>query len=60
MAALAEIERNAGTQFCSKVVAALRELWRTEPRLLTTGLPHEQDRTPLARLRVGSASPPAA
>jgi hypothetical protein len=34
MAALAEIDANAGTQFCPDVVAALRELWRIDPRLL--------------------------
>src|SRR5690348_2714952 len=55
MAGLAEIERNAGTQFCSKVVAALRELWRTEPRLLTTGLPQEDEAAPPARLRFKKA-----
>jgi HD domain-containing protein/MASE9 protein len=60
MAALAEIERNAGTQFCPKVVAALRELWRTEPRLLTTGLTHEEEGAPPARLHFEQASPPAA
>jgi putative nucleotidyltransferase with HDIG domain len=32
--ALAEIEANAGTQFCPRVVAALRELWRANSRLL--------------------------
>jgi len=55
MAALAELERNAGTQFCPKVVAALRELWRTEPRLLTTGLPQEDEAEPPARLRFKKA-----
>ena len=60
MAALAEIERNAGTQFCPKVVAALRELWRTEPRLLPTGLPQEEEGAPPARLHVENARPPAA
>ena len=34
VAALAEIEANAGTQFCTRVVTALRELWRADPRLL--------------------------
>ncbi|HSC51214.1 MAG TPA: HD-GYP domain-containing protein [Gaiellaceae bacterium] len=57
MAALAEIERNAGTQFCPQVVAALRELWRTEPRLLGNGLPQDEDAAPPARLH---ARPPAA
>ena len=55
MAALAEIERNAGTQFCPQVVAALRELWRTEPRLL--GSPQDEEAAPPARLH---ARPPAA
>jgi putative nucleotidyltransferase with HDIG domain len=41
MAALAEIEANAGTQFCPDVVAALRELWRSDPRLLA-GAPREK------------------
>jgi hypothetical protein len=34
MAALTEIEASAGTQLCPDVVAALRELWRSDPRLL--------------------------
>jgi HD domain-containing protein/MASE9 protein len=55
MAALAELERNAGTQFCPKVVAALRELWRTEPRLLATGL-QEDEAAPPARLHFKKAS----
>ena len=33
-AALAEIEANAGTQFCPNVVCALRELWQTSPDVL--------------------------
>jgi putative nucleotidyltransferase with HDIG domain len=33
-AALAEIEANAGTQFCTQVVAALREVWQTSPEVL--------------------------
>ena len=33
-AALAEIEGCAGTQFCPRVVAALRELWQTSPDVL--------------------------
>jgi HD-GYP domain-containing protein (c-di-GMP phosphodiesterase class II) len=39
MTALAEIEANAGTQLCPDVVAALRELWRKDPRLLTGSPP---------------------
>jgi len=34
-AALAEIEANAGTQFCPLVVAALAEIWQTKPDVLT-------------------------
>jgi HD domain/MASE9 len=34
-AALAEIRAHAGTQFCPKVVQALEELWRREPKLFT-------------------------
>ena len=34
-AALAEIEANAGTQFCPSVVAALGEIWQTKPDVLT-------------------------
>jgi HD-GYP domain-containing protein (c-di-GMP phosphodiesterase class II) len=59
MAALAEIERNAGTQFCPEVVGALRELWRTEPRLLTTGMPQEEEAAPPARLHFRKAGPTA-
>jgi hypothetical protein len=33
-AALAEIEAEAGTQFCPQVVAALRELWQASPDVL--------------------------
>ncbi len=33
LAALAEIRAHAGTQFCPRVVKALEELWRKEPRL---------------------------
>src|SRR6266513_857409 len=33
LAALAEIREHAGTQFCPRVVKALEELWRREPRL---------------------------
>jgi hypothetical protein len=35
LAALAEIRTHAGTQFCPRVVAALEDLWRKEPRLFT-------------------------
>jgi hypothetical protein len=35
LAALAEIRAHAGTQFCPRVVKALEELWRKEPRLFT-------------------------
>jgi ribonuclease P protein subunit RPR2 len=35
LAALAEIRAHAGTQFCPRVVTALEELWRKEPRLFT-------------------------
>jgi hypothetical protein len=31
LAALAEIRKHGGTQFCPRVVAALEELWRKEP-----------------------------
>jgi HD-GYP domain-containing protein (c-di-GMP phosphodiesterase class II) len=37
--ALAEIETNAGTQFCPTVVAALREVWLTRPELLAVDQP---------------------
>jgi hypothetical protein len=33
-AAVAEIDANAGTQFCPLVVAALHEIWRTRPDVL--------------------------
>jgi hypothetical protein len=33
LAALAEIREHAGTQFCPKVVKALEDLWRREPKL---------------------------
>jgi hypothetical protein len=33
-AAMMEIEANAGTQFCPRVVAALQEIWRTRPDVL--------------------------
>jgi HD-GYP domain-containing protein (c-di-GMP phosphodiesterase class II) len=35
LAALTEIRDHAGTQFCPKVVQALEELWRKEPKLFT-------------------------
>jgi hypothetical protein len=35
LAALAEIREHAGTQFCPRVVKALEDLWRREPRLFT-------------------------
>jgi len=34
VAALAEIESNAGKQFCPRVVATLRDIWETRPELL--------------------------
>jgi hypothetical protein len=37
--ALAEIEGNAGTQFCPRVVAALREIWLTRPDVLAAEEP---------------------
>ena len=36
---LAEIEANAGTQFCPRVVAALREIWLTRPEILAADEP---------------------
>ena len=38
-AALEEIEANAGTQFCPNVVAALREIWQTNPEVLAAEEP---------------------
>jgi HD-GYP domain-containing protein (c-di-GMP phosphodiesterase class II) len=38
-AALEEIEANAGTQFCPRVVAALREIWQTNPEVLAAEEP---------------------
>jgi hypothetical protein len=38
LAALAEIRAHAGTQFCPRVVDALEQLWRREPRLFTPEL----------------------
>jgi HD domain/MASE9 len=35
LAALAEIRAHAGTQFCPKVVKALEDMWRREPKLFT-------------------------
>ena len=37
--ALEEIEANAGTQFCPRVVAALREIWLTRPEVLAADEP---------------------
>jgi hypothetical protein len=37
--ALTEIEGNAGTQFCPRVVAALREIWQTRPEVLAAEEP---------------------
>jgi thiamine transporter ThiT len=37
--ALVEIEGNAGTQFCPRVVAALREIWQTRPDVLAAEEP---------------------
>jgi len=34
LGALAEIRAHSGTQFCPRVVAALEELWRKEPRVI--------------------------
>jgi putative nucleotidyltransferase with HDIG domain len=39
--ALAEIEDNAGTQFCPKVVGALRDLRRTNPAVLEPRTPRQ-------------------
>jgi hypothetical protein len=43
ISALAEIEDNAGTQFCPRVVAALRGIWRTNPKLLAVEQPPQLD-----------------
>jgi hypothetical protein len=43
ISALAEIEDNAGTQFCPQVVAALRAIWRTKPKLLAVEQPPQVD-----------------
>jgi HD-GYP domain-containing protein (c-di-GMP phosphodiesterase class II) len=39
MAALTEIDTNAGTQFCPRVVVALHDLWRTAPEVLAAEPP---------------------
>jgi hypothetical protein len=46
-AALAEIEANAATQFCPRVVTALRELWETSPEVLADG---DSSARPLPRI----------
>ena len=51
IAALAEIEHNAGTQFCPDVVAALRRVWSAEPRLLAAGLPPDDVEAPACASR---------
>jgi hypothetical protein len=38
-AALVEIEAHAGTQFCDRVVVALREVWETRPEILAVEEP---------------------
>jgi putative nucleotidyltransferase with HDIG domain len=43
VAALAEIEANTGTQFCPRVVAALRTIWRNNPHLLAREQPPQRD-----------------
>jgi hypothetical protein len=43
ISALAEIEDNAGTQFCPQVVGALRAIWRTNPKLLAAEKPPQLD-----------------
>jgi hypothetical protein len=43
LAALAEVEANAGTQFCPKVVSALRSVWRKHPQLLLQAQPPQLD-----------------
>jgi len=43
VAALAEIEANTGTQFCPRVVAALRTIWRMNPSLLAQAQPPQRD-----------------
>jgi hypothetical protein len=39
IAALAEIDAHAGTQFCPRVVDALHDLWRTKPEILAAESP---------------------
>ena len=48
--AIAEIEANAGTQFCPRVVRALREVWLTRPELLAGEQPAPAQRQPSLRL----------
>jgi putative nucleotidyltransferase with HDIG domain len=43
VAALAEIEANTGTQFCARVVEALRAMWRKNPHLLAREQPPQRD-----------------
>jgi hypothetical protein len=43
LAALAEVEANAGTQFCPKVVSALRSVWHKHPQLLLQAQPPQLD-----------------
>jgi hypothetical protein len=43
VAALAEIEANTGTQFCPRIVAALRTIWRNNPHLLAREQPPQRD-----------------
>ena len=43
LAALAEVEANAGTQFCPKVVSALRSVWRKHPQFLLQAQPPQLD-----------------
>jgi HD-GYP domain-containing protein (c-di-GMP phosphodiesterase class II) len=38
-AALAEIEENAGSQFCTNVVAALQDIWQSRPSVLSVDEP---------------------
>ena len=44
IAALAEIDEHAGTQFCPQVVAALGRLWRTTPHLVRLQQQQQQTR----------------
>ncbi len=43
IAALSEIQENAGTQFCPEVVAALRIVWKTTPLALGQERPTQRD-----------------